>query len=339
MTAPRILTTVVGSYPVPDWLTAHPTEQALIDATRVVLHTQERAGIDLVCDGELYRFDVDHPATNGMIDYFVRPLAGMRTALGFEELQSYRQQAGMRFRARPPAVCDGPVGHGTLDLVSACARARALAGRPLKFTLTGPHMLARTVIDRHYRDPAALADALASVLAEQVALLEAEVIQVDEANLPGHPEDWPWAARALNRVLDAVRTTPAVHLCFGNYGGQVVQQGSWARLIDYLNALHVDHVVLECAHRPPDDLAVLKELRPEIGLGLGVVDIKRTEVESADEVARALERAERLLGPGRVRYVHPDCGFWMLKRPIADAKIRALVAGRDQYEDRSERDR
>ena len=337
MTAPRIKTTVVGSYPVPDWLAAHPSEQALLDATRVVLHTQERAGIDLVCDGELYRFDVDHPETNGMIDWFVRPLAGMRGAIGFEELQSYRQQAGMQFRARPPAVCDGQVGHGTLDLVAPCARARALAGRPLKFTLTGPHMLAKTVVDRHYRDPAALADALALVRAEQVALLEAEVIQVDEANLPGHPEEWPWAARALNRVLDAVRTTAAVHLCFGNYGGQVVQQGSWGGLIDYLNALHADHVVLECAHRPAGELAVLKELRPEIGLGLGVVDIKRTEVETADEVARALERAERLLGPGRVRYVHPDCGFWMLKRGIADAKIRALVAGRDLYEGRAER--
>ena len=337
MTAPRIKTTVVGSYPVPDWLAAHPSEQALVDATRVVLHTQERAGIDLVCDGELYRFDVDHPETNGMIDWFVRPLAGMRAAIGFEELQSYRQQAGMQFRARPPAVCDGPVGHGTLDLVAPCARARALAGRPLKFTLTGPHMLAKTVVDRHYRDPAALADALALVLAEQVALLEAEVIQVDEANLPGHPEEWPWAARALNRVLDAVRTTAAVHLCFGNYGGQVVQQGSWGGLIDYLNALHADHVVLECAHRPAGELAVLKELRPEIGLGLGVVYIKRPDVASADEVARALERAERLLGPGRVRYVHPDCGFWMLKRGIADAKIRALVAGRDLYEGRAER--
>ena len=67
--------------------------------------------------------------------------------------------------------------------------------------LIGPkHMLAKTVLDRHYRDPAALADALASVLAEQVALLEAEVIQVDEANLPGHPEEWPWAARAIRLV-------------------------------------------------------------------------------------------------------------------------------------------
>jgi 5-methyltetrahydropteroyltriglutamate--homocysteine methyltransferase len=68
MTKPRIETTVVGSYPVPDWLTALPSEQALVDATRVVLHTQERAGIDLVCDGELYRFDVNHPETNGMIE-------------------------------------------------------------------------------------------------------------------------------------------------------------------------------------------------------------------------------------------------------------------------------
>jgi hypothetical protein len=72
--AGRILTTVVGSYPVPDWLVACPSEQALIDVTRVMLHTQERAGVDLLCDGELYRFAVNHPETNGMIDYFVRPL-------------------------------------------------------------------------------------------------------------------------------------------------------------------------------------------------------------------------------------------------------------------------
>jgi 5-methyltetrahydropteroyltriglutamate--homocysteine methyltransferase len=106
-------------------------------------------------------------------------------------------------------------------------------------------------------------------------------------------------------------------------------------LIDYLNALAVDHVVMETAHRPPNELDLFRGLRPETGLGLGVVDIKSTEIESADTVARAIERAEKVLGPGRVRYVHPDCGFWMLKRTIADGKIRALVLGRDQYEGRS----
>ena len=70
-------------------------------------------------------------------------------------------------------------------------------------------------------------------------------------------------------------------------------------------------------------------------MGLGVVDVKRTEIETADEIARAIERAETAIGPGHVRYIHPDCGFWMLKRPIADAKMRALVEGRDLYEGRS----
>jgi len=102
--------------------------------------------------------------------------------------------------------------------------------------------------------------------------------------------------------------------------------------MDYLNALHADHVVMETAHRPPEELAVFRDLRPEIGMGLGVVDIKATEVESTEAVARAIERAEHVIGPGRVRYIHPDCGFWMLKRPIADAKIRALVLGRDLFE-------
>jgi 5-methyltetrahydropteroyltriglutamate--homocysteine methyltransferase len=75
-------------------------------------------------------------------------------------------------------------------------------------------------------------------------------------------------------------------------------------------------------------------LRPEIGFGLGVVDVKSTEIESADHVARTIERAESTIGPGRIAYIHPDCGFWMLKRSIADGKIRALVAGRDLFEGR-----
>jgi 5-methyltetrahydropteroyltriglutamate--homocysteine methyltransferase len=332
--APRIKTTVVGSYPVPDWLVALPSEQALIDATRVVIHTQEQAGIDLVCDGELSRFDVNHPETNGMIEYFVRPMAGIRTGMRFNELVAYRAQRGMGFRARPPAVVEGPIGPGTLDLPQACGRAKRLATRPFKFTLTGPHMLAKTLVDHHYGKLPELALALGEALAEQVRHVDADVVQIDEANLPGSPDEWPWAAEAINCVLRAVKTVGAVHLCFGNYGGQSIQHGTWGKLIDYLNALAVDHVVMETAHRPPSELEVFRALRPEIGLGLGVVDIKSTEIESGDVVARAIDRAAKMLGPERVRYIHPDCGFWMLKRSIADGKIRALVLGRDRYEGR-----
>jgi 5-methyltetrahydropteroyltriglutamate--homocysteine methyltransferase len=329
---PRIQTTVVGSYPIPNWLVAAPSEQALIDATRVVIDTQEQAGIDVVCDGELYRFDINHPETNGMIEYFVRPMQGVRYNMSFEEVISYRKEEGMRFRTRPPGVVEGALSSGTLDLPLACQRASALATKPFKFTVTGPHMLAKTLINKHYQDTPALAHAIADVLAEQVKHIDADIIQLDEANLPGHPDEWEWAASALNRVLDAVKTLPAVHLCFGNYGGQSIQSGTWAKLIKFLNALHVDHVVLECAHRPPEELEVFKELSPKIGFGLGVIDIKETEVEAASDVARAIERAEKMLGEGRVKYIHPDCGFWMLQRSIADAKIRALAKGRDLFE-------
>jgi 5-methyltetrahydropteroyltriglutamate--homocysteine methyltransferase len=334
----RIQTTVVGSYPVPEWLVAAPSEQALADATRVVIGIQEQAGIDVVCDGELYRFDINHPETNGMIEYFVRPMDGITQRFSFDDLIAYRSASGTKFRTRPPGTVVGPIGHGSLDLPLACARAKALARHRFKFTVTGPHMLAKTLIDKHYGHLPDLANAIADALAAQVKHLDADVVQIDEANLPGHADEWPWAAAAINRVLDAARAAgavPAVHLCFGNYGGQTIQKGTWAQLVDYLNALHADHVVLECAHRPREELEALRGLRPEVGLGLGVVDIKVNDVESADAVARAIERAEKTLGAGRVRWIHPDCGFWMLKRSIADAKMRALKAGRDLFEGRA----
>ena len=329
---PRILTTVVGSYPIPDWLVANPSEQALLDATRVVISTQEQAGVDVVCDGELYRFDINHPETNGMIEYFVRPMDGITQRFSFDDLIAYRSSSGMKFRTRPPGTVIGPIGHGSLDLPLACARASALATHTFKFTVTGPHMLAKTLINKHYRDTPELAHAIADALAAQVRHLDADIVQIDEANLPGHADEWRWAASAMNRVLDAVKGKAAVHLCFGNYGGQTIQRGSWDQLINYLNELHADHVVLECAHRPAEELQAFKGLNPAIGFGLGVVDIKATDIESADAVARAIERAEKVLGAGRVRYIHPDCGFWMLKRSIADAKMRALSLGRDRFE-------
>ena len=138
---------------------------------------------------------------------------------------AYRSLPGMRFRTRPPGVVDGPVGSGTLDLPARLpARRRRWPTKTFKFTVTGPHMLAKTLLDRHYADTPELAHAIADVLAEQVRHLDADIVQIDEANLPGHPEEWEWAASAMNRVLDAVPTTPAVHLCFGNYGGQSVQK-------------------------------------------------------------------------------------------------------------------
>ena len=333
MTAPRIQTTLVGSYPVPQWLVEHPGEQALRDATAVVLHLQELAGIDLVVDGELYRFDTNHPETNGMIDYFVRPMDGIRTELRRSDIELFQAQSHLGFRRRPAAVVEGPVGEGTLDLGEAYRNVAALSLRPIKFTLTSPYMLARMMLDTHYHDHHALTLALADVLAGQVQAIDAAVVQVDEANLPGKPEDAELAAEAINRILDAVPHTPAVHLCFGNYGGQQIQSGTWGRLARFFDLIHADHIVLELARPGYGDLEKVADINPKLKLGIGVIDIKTTVVEKPDEVARRIQAAADLLGGAeRIAYVHPDCGFWMLARSIADAKIHTLVAGRDLFE-------
>ena len=111
--------------------------------------------------------------------------------------------------------------------------------------------------------------AIAEVLRHQVAGLPCACLQVDEANIPGNPNDAPLAVASINRVLDGFKGMRAVHLCFGNYGGQTIQRGGWRALIAFLNQLHVDHVILEMAHRPAEDLAPLRDVEPRIKVGFG----------------------------------------------------------------------
>nr|HMN30382.1 hypothetical protein [Caldilineaceae bacterium] len=259
--------------------------------------------------------------------------AGVHAQVTRRELAAFRAQAGMSFRTAPAGVVRGPVDEGTLNLEDAYLSVKALAAKPLKFTVTSPYMLAKTLLDQHYGDRRTLALAIAEVLRRQVAAIDAAVLQVDEANLPGSPQDWPWAAEVINHVLGgaAQGAERALHLCFGNYGGQTIQRGFFRDLLPFFNALDVDHLVLEFARRGYDELSVFADLKPGVALGVGVIDIKDNEVETADEVARRIELAVKTLGAERVRWVHPDCGFWMLPRSVADRKMRALVQGRDLY--------
>ncbi len=331
----QIKTTVVGSYPVPSWLAGNPSRQVLRDAVMVVLKTQELAGLDLITDGELNRFDPNHPDANGMIDYFVLRMEGVDRNFSRADLEEFRCDIALDYRAAPSGMVRGPIGEGTLNLPADFEFVRGLTRAPLKFTCTGPHMLAKVLTDGHYHDRARLAMDLAAVLRRQLERIEADAIQLDEANISGHPEDAPWAAAALNHVFDGIRREKALHICFGNYGGQSIQGGFWRNLLPFLNSLRVDHLVLEFARRGYEELPHFRELDPRIGLGLGLVDIKDNEVETPETIARRLENAVRVLGDGRVRYIHPDCGFWMLPRSVADRKMRALVEGRDLFAGRT----
>ena len=327
-----IRTTVVGSYPVPLWLHNNTSRVALRDAVMVVLKTQELAGLDVVADGELNRFDPSHPETNGMIDYFTSRMSGVRTRYSVSDLEVFRADAGMTFRKAPAGIVDGIIGEGVLNLPADFEFTAGLTRAPLKFTCTGPHMLAKTLTDHAYGGTPALAMAIAEVLRRQLAQIPAAVVQIDEANISGHPEDREWATAAINHVLDGIQTERAVHVCFGNYGGQTIQKGFWRDLLPFLNSLHVNHLVLEFARRGYGELEVLRDLDPTIGLGLGVVDIKDNGIEPADLIASRIENAAKVLGEARVQWIHPDCGFWMLPRNVADGKIRALVEGRDLFQ-------
>jgi 5-methyltetrahydropteroyltriglutamate--homocysteine methyltransferase len=330
---PKIQTTTVGSFPAPSWCGPRPVKGTLDDAARVIIALQKEAGVDLVTDGEVERRDPDNPLTGGMVGYFVYPLSGVRKMLTAAETADARIRG-----VRPPfAVVEGILGPGSLDLPAACVRGRTLTrGAKYKFTLSAPHLLASTIADRHYGDKQKLTMAIADILAVQAAGCDADVVQVDEAALPRMPQDWRFAADAMNKVLDAIRGKRAVHLCLGNYGGQrAAGSKTLDHLLGYLNTLHADHVVLECKRNALGSLEAFRDLNPKLKLGLGVVDIKSTEAETPDEVAADLERFERILGPGRVEYIHPDCGFVFALRNVIEAKLQAMVQGRDLYEGRN----
>ena len=331
MAEPEIKTKVVGSYPIPSWLSTNPSTPTLRDAIMVVLKTQELAGIDLISDGELSRFDVSHPQTNGMIDYFIRPMGGISSTITREDLANFAAEQRMGFRTQPAGVVESAVTEGTLNLPRDWQFFKGLSPATTMFTFTAPYMLSRTLIDRHYGDIRQLTMDIAEVLRKQVESIDAPVIQMDEAHLTGHAEDAEWAHEPFNHALSGIRGEKSLHLCFGNYGGQSIQKGYWKDLMPFLNKLDVDHLVLEFARRGYDELDAFKELRPETKLGVGVVDIKDNEVESTEVIAKRIENAVNVLGMERIKWVHPDCGFWMLPRSVADRKMAALVAGRDAY--------
>jgi 5-methyltetrahydropteroyltriglutamate--homocysteine methyltransferase len=330
----RIRTTVVGSYPVPSWLVGNTSSQVLRDAVMVVLKTQELAGLDLITDGELSRFDPSHPEANGMVDYFVGQMEGIQQQFPMADLQRFYHDRALGSRSLSAGMVVSNVEAGTLNLSRDYESVRALTTFPIKFTCTGPHMLSRELIDCHYKERAELAMDIAKVLRRQLEAIEADVVQLDEADIVGHPEDTTWAAEAINHVLESVPNETAVHICFGNYGGQTAQRGFWRDLIPFLNKLNADHLVLEFARRGYDELEVFQDLNPNIRLGIGVIDIKDNEVESPQLIASRVETIVKTIGEGRLKYIHPDCGFWMLHRSVVDRKMRALVAGRDLFEGR-----
>jgi 5-methyltetrahydropteroyltriglutamate--homocysteine methyltransferase len=319
----------VGSYSVPEWLERLKTDfyqrrisgQYLDDihevAIKAALKDQERAGVDVVSDGELRR-DND-------VDYFLARMPGIEIP---HAAKTYYYDYYEAYVRHPIPVDDAGA---TLGLVDDLRFTLAYTDRPVKFSFTGPFSLARRVKNEAYSDPEDLVMALARVLnreARALAEAGAAVLQIDEPFLAGYPEEVGIAVKAINAVYEGVHgPTRAVHVCYGNRYARPVWEGHYEFLFPTILDANLDQLVLEFARKGYHDLELFKKYPTQsLTLGLGVIDVKNPVPEQPEAVVSRIHQALEVLPPDRLM-INPDCGLRHLAADIARAKLRAMSEG------------
>jgi 5-methyltetrahydropteroyltriglutamate--homocysteine methyltransferase len=318
-------TTVVGSWPVPEWLERLKTDyfrsrmsrtqlEEIHDcAVTAAIKEQELAGIDIVSDGELRR-DND-------VDYLLARIPGIEIPVTSKDF--YYDYYEARTSPVAPAACGG------LGLDDDFAFTRARTDRPVRFSFTGPFSLSRRVAVAPGDDPTELVRSIAHVLAGAARALRdagAGLLQIDEPFLAGHPEQVGLAVEAINIVTADVDVSWALHVCYGNRYARPLWEGHYDFLFPAVLDARVDQLVLEFARKGYEDLPVIERSGWDRGIGLGVIDVKSHEVESPELVSARIEQALELVGPERLT-INPDCGLRNLPTAVATAKLRAMVEG------------
>jgi 5-methyltetrahydropteroyltriglutamate--homocysteine methyltransferase len=320
-------TTVVGSYSVPEWLerakgdfhegriSKTSLNEIYDTAIKAALKDQERAGVDIVSDGELRR-DND-------IDYFLERMPGIE--LPKLAKVHYYDYYDAVVRATLPAP---EAGEG-LRLVKDFSFTREQTDRPIKFSFTGPFSLAKRIRNEGYALPDELVLDIARHLnreARELAAAGAALLQIDEPFLAGYPEAVPLVVKAVNLVVEGVDVEWALHICYGNRHARPAWEGHYDFLFPEILDAQVDQLVLEFARKGYDDVALFKKYHPSFKLGLGVIDVKSEVVETPDQVAKRVDRALAVLDADCI-VVNPDCGLRHLPTKIAIAKLRAMNTG------------
>jgi 5-methyltetrahydropteroyltriglutamate--homocysteine methyltransferase len=334
MAQPILSTTVVGSYPQPDWL----VDRALLskgvprvrlqtmwripepfltdaqdDATIVAIRDMERAGIDIISDGEIRR--------ESYSNRFATALDGVDVAQPATITDRYGNQtqvprvAGRIRRARPVELRD-------MQFL------RQHTDRPAKITLPGPFTMAQQASNEFYRDVEEMAMDFAVAVNEEARELEAagaDVIQLDEPWLRNDPEGARrYAVPVINRALAGLKVTTAIHLCFGYAAVVRHQKPTGYSFLAGLAESHAHQISIEAA-QPKLDLGVLADLAGKTII-LGVIDLADPAAESADQVAARIRAGLARVTPDRL-IAAPDCGMKYLPRATAFAKLRALAEG------------
>jgi 5-methyltetrahydropteroyltriglutamate--homocysteine methyltransferase len=324
---PLLPTTVVGSYPVPEWMERLKTDYYqgrmswahLQDvhetAIKAALRDQELAGIDIVSDGELRR-DND-------IDYFLARTPGIDIAETAKDF--YFDYYDVKLNTALPESFDTP----PLGLANDFTFTAAQSSAPVKFSFTGPFSLAHRVRDEAYQDHRDLVLAMARMLnadARALAAHGAELLQIDEPFLAGYPDQVATAIEAVNIVTEGVDVTWALHVCYGNRYARPLWEGHYDFLFPAVLDTTVDQLVLEFARKGYQDLPVVRKFGWDRDLGLGVLDVKSSQVETPELIAARIRNALELVPADRL-VINPDCGLRNLSGPVARAKLAAMVAG------------
>jgi 5-methyltetrahydropteroyltriglutamate--homocysteine methyltransferase len=332
-----VLTTLVGSYPQPEWLVDRQLlgarlpprvrtadiwrvpdpllEQAQDDATVLALRDMERAGIDVVTDGEIRR--------ESYSNRFATALEGM-------DLEHPGVVAGRTGRPTMVPRVTGPVRRREPVLVRDVRFAKANTDRLVRVTVPGPFTMVHQLQDDHYGDERALAMDLAAAVNAELRDLKAagaDVVQIDEPYLQARPQAArAYALEAIERALDGVPGPTALHTCFG-YAHVVRDRPAGYPFLDELAECAADQVSIESAQQRLDP-SIVRRLGGKTVI-LGVLDLADdSPIEAPMEVAERIRRALAHIDPARL-VLAPDCGMKYLARERALGKLSAMVAGRD----------
>jgi 5-methyltetrahydropteroyltriglutamate--homocysteine methyltransferase len=331
----KLLTSVVGSYPQPDWLVDRTLlakmmaprvrareiwrvpperlEEAQDDATIVAIREQERAGIDIITDGEIRRESYSNRFANAL------------DGIDRERLGEIVGRTGIRVQV---PIVSGAIRRREPVEARDVAFLRAHTDKAIKITLPGPFTMTQQAVDEHYKDEESLALAYAEAVNEEVHDLfaaGADVVQLDEPWLQARPDSARrYGVKAINRALAGAKGTTALHLCFGYAALVTDKPSSGYSFLAELEESAADQISIEAA-QPELDLSVLRALRSKTVL-VGVLDLHDRAVETTEIVARRIRAALEVVPPERL-IVTPDCGMKYLPRDVAFGKLKALADG------------
>jgi len=336
-------TSLVGSYPQPDWLIDRERlrhrfpprvrarelwrvdpaylAEAQDDATQLAIRAQERAGLDILTDGEIRRESYSNR---------------FATALDGVDIDNPGTALDRSGHPNPVPRVTGPIRRRHPVEVGDLAFLRANTSHQVKITVPGPFTMAQQAQNDHYASTEDLAFAYAEVVNEEVRDLfaaGADIVQLDEPYLQARPDEARrYGVKVLNRALAGVTGTTAVHLCFG-YAAIIHDRPSGYSFLPELAAADCDQVSIETAQSGLD-CSVLSELDGKTII-LGVLNLGDETVEDAEQVAARVRRALPYVPAERV-VLAPDCGMKYLPRQSAFGKLAAMTAAATLLRDEAE---